>query len=367
MSRRAAWGIGLAFALLAAGAAWGAWRARTAEFPGRQWAWKAPEEAGFSAAKLEAFSRQAGGYGCLVHAGKMIHAWGNLTNRHDVASSCKPVYAFLTLKAIEQGRLGSLDEPVAKWMPALAVLNPELGFKDREITFRHLLRQTSGYGLAERPGEAFAYNDYGTGLLVWTVLHEVLQTPWKFFDDVLNGPWLGQAIGFEDSPDMNHRGSHLGRLRMSVRDQARFAWLCLRGGEWRGRRVLRPDLFAAARGGTLPPDFPRTAGAESRMLKKPGTIGGGRNEKNHLGCLGNFWWNNRPTPDGARLLPDAPPGTYLGSGYGGRFAMVIVPELELVAVWQNVHPDEIWSPFSEIGRFKVNEMLRELLAARASP
>ena len=367
MKRSAVWGIGLALAIVAAAGIRSAWQARTAGFPGRHWEWKAPEAAGYSSAQLAEFSRKAGGYGCLVQAGKMIHAWGNVSNCHDVASSCKPVYAFLALKAIEEGRLRSLDDRVAPFMPGLDRLNPEWGFKDREITFRHLLQQTSGYGLAERPGEAFAYNDYGTGLLVWTVLHEVFKTPWKQFDEVLNGPRLGMAIGFEDRPDLNSRHSHLGRLRMSVRDQARFALLYLRGGAWRGRTVLRDDLFREALGGGLPPGFPRTSGAESRTLKKPGSIGGGKDEKNHLGCLGYFWWFNRIAPDGERLLPDAPPGTFLGSGYGGRFAMVVVPEWDLVAVWQDVHKSENWSPLSEVGRFRVNDMIRELRAARTEP
>ena len=49
--------------------------------------------------------------------------------------------------------------------------------------------------------------------------------------------------------------------------------------------------------------------------------------------------------------------------------MVVVPELDLVAVWHAVYRDtgETWSPFSEIGRFKVNAMLRELLAAQTAP
>ena len=370
MSRRAKWGaLGLALAVLAAAALGSAWRAQPAGFPGRQWAAQTPEAAGFSAEKLAEFSARAGGSGCIVRGGNMIHAWGDVTNRHDVASSVKPIYAFLAFKAIESGRLPSLDEPVAKWMPALAELNPDRGGKDRGITFRHLLDQTSGYGLAEGPGAAFAYNDYGTGLLVWTLLHEVLRTPWKQFDDVLNGDWLGEAVGFEDRPDMNHQGSHLGRIRISVRDMARFALLYQRGGTWRGRTVLREDLFRQALAGSLPVDFPRTAGIEARHLRRVATIGGGKNQKNHLGCLGFFWWFNRPTPDGARLLPDAPPGTFLGSGYGGRFAMVVVPELDLVAVWHAVYKDtgETWSPFSEIGRFKVNAMLREMLAAQTAP
>ncbi len=67
------------------------------------------------------------------------------------------------------------------------------------------------------------------------------------------------------------------------------------------------------------------------------------------------------------MLPDAPPGTFFGSGYGGRFVMMAIPEWDLVAVWLGVFPGiekTAWSPFSEVGRFHVNAMLRELRAAR---
>ncbi len=337
--------------------------------PGKEWEWQAPEAAGFSKARLEAFSRRVGGSGCVVQGGKMIHTWGGIARSRDVASAGKPFYAFLALKAMEEGRLGSLDDRVVRYLPVLEQLNPDLGSKDRDITFRHLLSQTSGYGLQERPGEAFAYNDYGTGLLVWALLHEVYQLPMKQFGEALAGPRLGEAIGFEDGPFIDNRHPQVGRVRISVRDMARFALLYLRGGEWNGRRVLRRDLFEEAMGGTLPADFPRTSGIESRHWRKVGSIGGGKDQKNHLGCLGYFWWFNHVTPDGGRFLPDAPPGTFMGSGYGGRFAMVVVPEEDLVVVWHMVYKEtwdqfEKWSPLSEVGRFKVNEMLRELLAAR---
>ena len=157
-------GIG-ALATAVAGAAFAAWRAaeRRPVFPAEQWSWKAPEAAGFSAAKLQAFSDKAGGIGCLVHGGDMIHAWGDVAFRGDVASSAKPIYAYLVFKALEEGRIGSLDDRVERWAPEIRELNGQEGYPDRDITFRHLLSQTSGYGLEERPGEAFAYNDYATG------------------------------------------------------------------------------------------------------------------------------------------------------------------------------------------------------------
>ena len=372
-SLRRRWlGIGALAALVAGGAAFvlrPAVAARQPAFPGAHWSWKAPEEAGFSMHALQDFSRRAGGTGCLVHGGQMIYAWGDVAFRGDVASSCKPLYAHLVLQAVQAGRIASLDEPVVRWVPELAELNAALGYKDRAITFRHLLGQISGYGFQERPGAAFAYNDYATGLLMWTLFYRVCDLPPARYDELLNGPWLGAALGFEDRPTATHPNSPRGRIRISARDLARFALLYLRGGEWRGQRLVRDDLFREALGGGLPPDLPRTAGVDAEMLPPEWkSFGGGKNEKNHLGCLKNYWWFNRVTPDGTRLLPDAPPGTFLGSGYGGRFAMVAIPELDLVAVWLGVFPDvakSAWSPFSEVGRFHVTDLLRDLLAARA--
>jgi CubicO group peptidase (beta-lactamase class C family) len=362
----------VALALLVAGGAALALRPVAATrgpiFPGKHWSWKAPEKAGFSMHALHDYSRRVGGIGCVVHGGEMIYAWGDVSFRNDVASSCKPIYAHLVLQAVQDGRIESLDEPVVRWVPELAELNPDLAYKDREITFRHLLGQISGYGLRERPGEAFAYNDYATGLLMWTLFYRVCDLPPARYDEALNGPWLGEALGFEDRPTATHPNSPRGRIRISARDMARFMLLYLRGGVWSGKRLVRADLCREALGSGLPLDLPRTAGLDADVLPLEWkSFGGGKDEKNHLGCVKNYWWSNRITPDGARLLPDAPPGTFMGSGYGGRFAMVAIPERDLVAVWLGVFPGidkSAWSPFSEVGRFHVNDLLRELLAAQ---
>ena len=103
------------------------------------------------------------------------------------------------------------------------------------------------------------------------------------------------------------------------------------------------------------------------MVAGARSIGGGKDQKHHLGCLGYYWWFNHVTPDGTRLLPDAPSGTFMGSGYGGRFAMIVMPELDLIVVWTDVYEHEDWTPLDEIGRFRLNETLRDLLAARISP
>jgi CubicO group peptidase (beta-lactamase class C family) len=337
-----------------------------AVFPGKNWSWKTPEDAGFSSRKLAAFSEKYGGTGCIVHGGEMIHSWGRINRRTDVASVVKPFYTHFVLKAIENGFIESLETPVLHWVPELGELNPALGYKDRDITFHHLLSQTSGYGLSEHPGEAYAYNDYGTGLLVWALFHRVYDLLPNRYNDLLNGPELGEAIGFEDLPTLTHRLSIPGRLRISVRDMARFALLYLHQGQWEGKTLLREDLFNLALHEPLPPEFPRTSGKDAELLDWVRTIGGGKDEKGHGGSLGYFWWFNRIGPDGEPFFPDAPPNTFVASGYGGLFAMVVIPELDLVVAWNifDKYNWVRWSPFDQVGRHHVNDMIRELMAAQ---
>nr|WP_240193580.1 serine hydrolase [Desulfobulbus alkaliphilus] len=339
-----------------------------AVFPGESWTWKTPEAAGFSSQKLAEFSEKYVGTGAIVHGGEMIHSWGRIYRRSDVASVVKPFYTHFVLKAIEKGLIESLETPLLQWVPELGTLNPDLGYKDRDITFHHLLSQTSGYGLIERPGETFAYNDFATGLLAWALLYRVYGLPPKRYNDLLNGPDLGEILGFEDSPTLTHPNSIRGRLRISMRDLARFGLLYLREGQWEGNVLLREDLFNLALREPLPPGFPRTSGKEAEILDRVRSIGGEGNEKGHGGSLGYFWWFNRIGLDGKPFFPAAPPKTFVASGHGGYFAMVVIPELDLVMVWNIAtrHRVERWSPFDEVGRYHVNDMIREVMAARTN-
>lgn len=335
--------------------------------PGKQWERKTPESAGFSSARLDAVFQPAGGTGCIVQGGRIIYEWGDPTALNDAASSTKPMYTFLVFKGIETGRIGSLNERASDWVPELEPLNEDLGFKDRDITLHHLLSQTSGYGLEEKPGEAFAYHDFATGLLTFVLYRRMYADMPGGADAVLNGPLLGERIGFEHHPTVLHRNSKPRRIRISARDLARFALLYLRGGWWGWRRVLRKELFAKQMSFVLPREMPRTSGREAEILEGVTSFGGGRNLKNHVGCLGYYWWFNRVTPDGTRFLPDATPRTFMGLGYGGRFAMIAIPEQDLVVVWFDVYRGERWSPASEVGRFKINALIKGLMKARIRP
>ncbi len=116
-------------------------------------------------------------------------------NRGDGTFIDAGVMTLSALNADGRAQAGMLDDRVLEWVPEIADLNEELGYKDREITFAHLLEQTSGYGLTERPGDAFAYNDYATGLLTLIVLNRISGLAPDQVDELLNGPGMERATG----------------------------------------------------------------------------------------------------------------------------------------------------------------------------
>lgn len=76
-----------------------------------------------------------------------------------IQSMTKPVLAVATLRLVQAGRLG-LDDPAETWLPELAdrrvLRTPESPLSDTEpattqITVRHLLTNTSGYGVMTIP------------------------------------------------------------------------------------------------------------------------------------------------------------------------------------------------------------------------
>ncbi|MBM3476982.1 MAG: hypothetical protein FJX75_27240, partial [Armatimonadetes bacterium] len=142
---------------------------QAAVFPGVGWERRAPERVQMDAVRLDALREVVGGRGCVIRHGYTVYAWGDQAQRADVASAAKPWYGHFILKAVEDGRIGSVDEPVARFEPRLNTLNAPLGFKDRQITWRHLANQVACYGVKENPGTAFDYNDWMMALL-WDTL-----------------------------------------------------------------------------------------------------------------------------------------------------------------------------------------------------
>jgi CubicO group peptidase (beta-lactamase class C family) len=305
-------------------------------YPAADWEKCSPDKVGLSAGKLQALAELAGGRGCVVRHGYLVYTWGDPGKSGDIASAVKPILSTLLLLAVQQGKIPSVDARVTDFEPRLRALN---GGKDAAITWRHLASQTSGYGLSEASGAAYAYNDFALALYYDTLTRRVYQQDGtrvlkEQLGDVLGfqDPYTFEAFGPDDRP---------GRLALSVRDFARFGLLFLRNGQWQGKQVLRPELVQLALSSPVPADLPRTQGKDGAMLPRQRSLGGGKNiTQVGPGYYSFNWWLNRTDRDGKRLYVDAPPDAFVAVGHGGERALWVIPSLDLIVTWNDAHLDD---------------------------
>ncbi|MCK4294562.1 MAG: serine hydrolase [Planctomycetes bacterium] len=306
-------------------------------YPGKKWELKKPGQMGLDGRKLKAMSDYAGGFGCVVRGGYMVYTWGDASKAKDVASAVKPVYTHFLLKAVEQGKLKSVDEAVSKKEPRLKSLNKGLGYKDREITWRHLCNQVSCYGVRERPGRAFDYSDYNMALFFDSLFLKVYGTTWERVDGNVLRPGLTDLLGCEDKPTFMAFGTknRPGRLAISPRDFARFALLYLRKGKWKDKQLISAKSAAMAVRSPLATSIPRTKGERADMIAGQRSIGGGNNQCDHNGSYSFAWWVNGIGRDGKRNWPDVQGDVYGCFGHGDIRAMVVMPGLDLIVCWND--------------------------------
>jgi len=356
-------------------------------YPGKTWATKTPAEVGLDAAKLGVFRDAVGGRGCVVRYGYMSYTWGDISKRADIASACKPWFSHFLFKALEDGKISSLDEKMAKWEPRLNTLNSQLNHKDQNITWRHAANQISCYGITEPPGAAFDYNDWQMALLWDTLFLKVYGATCENVDGKVLHPLLTAPLQCEDNPTLMAFGTkdRPGRTAVSVRDFARFGLLYLRKGNWKfvsGDGIHPPETETFISGdGIHPPEtetaeqlisrehaamavtnplansVPRTVGLEAEMIPGQRTLGSRDipdNQCDHLGSYSWLWWTNGIDREGKRHWPDAPVDTYGAFGHGGPRAMIVIPSLDLVVSWNdaNIH-----------SRDKENQTLKLLVEA----
>jgi CubicO group peptidase (beta-lactamase class C family) len=331
-------------------------------YPGAAWETRTPEQVGLSRAKLDDLRDLVGGRGCVVRHGYLVYSWGDVTRSTDVASAGKPVLSTLLLLAVQEGRLASADEPVADFEPRLRALG---GGRGAAMTWRHLATHTSGYGLTEPPGKAYAYNDFATALYYDALTRKVFRDGGTH----LLKTRLGDVLQFQDRSTFEAFGpkDRPGRLAVSVRDFARFGLLYLRGGRWKGRQVVRPDLVKLATSSPVPPDLPLAAAKDGEMLPGQRSLGGGRRiTPVGPGYYSFNWWLNRTDRRGRRLFAAAPPDSYVASGHGGQRMLWVIPSLDLVVCWNDARvEDHDASPGNP--RTKCNQAARLLREAVLAP
>jgi len=330
-----------------------------ARFPGATWDRRTPEEAGLSSTALDALRDHVGGRAVVVRGGTIVYGWGDEARRADVASAAKPIYAHFLYEAVEEGRIASVDALVVDTEPRLGSINAALGFKDREMRWRHLANQTSCYGVSESPGTAFDYNDWQMALFWDSLFLGVYGSSYAGVDADVFQDRLCAIIRCEDDPTFMAfgTGDRPGRVAISVRDFARFGLLYLHEGTWDGTQIIPRDVARMAVASPLPGAFPRTTAIEAEMIPGRRTIGSSSvpdDQTDHMGSYSWLWWTNGVDRSGVRHWPDAPEDTYGAFGHGGPRAMIVIPSLDLILSWNDATVNS---------RDAENEALRRLVAA----
>ena len=203
----------------------------------------------------------------IVHRGKIVveRYWqGQQTNRWaDSASMAKTVTALLIGMAIQEGKIRSIEEPAATYLPAWS--------KDarRQITIRQLLNMHSGLRpqgeyddpfsdacylalgtdsrsmvshvpLVVAPGTTNSYNNANYQALGF-VLEAATGQPYAAY----LSQKLWQPLGNADSAlwlDKEGGSAHtFGFLFATARDWARIGLLILNEGRWNGRSIVSAD------------------------------------------------------------------------------------------------------------------------------
>lgn len=260
---------------------------------------------------------------------------------HRAWSVTKSITNALVGIAVHRGYL-SIEEPVGNY------LNSFQSQKRKYLTIDHLLRMSSGLQWKEGyeydpfssdviamlytthfqdmpsrlssksflhpPGSKFRYSSGETNLLVHTFRQSLPpgvydDFPWKELFDPLGittATWERDAVG-------TFVGSSY--LYISPEDLARFGYLFLNDGIWKGKRILPEGWVEYSI--TPAPAFSNT------ILKK----------KANCKSYGAQWWLNKPTPakNCERPYPDAPETVYLASGHHGQ-NLIIMPEQKIIVV-----------------------------------
>lgn len=316
-------------------------------FPDKTWALCTPEQVGLDAHGLKALEEHMGGRGCVVRHGYLVYTWGDVAKRGDVASACKPWYTHFLFLAAAQQKLDSLDAKVDRFVPCLDGLNPNLDYKDRLITFRHLATQTSCYGVRESPGKAFDYNDWQMALFFDALFLGLYRASYSSVDGAVLHPLLTDPLGCEDNPSFLAFGAdhHPGRVAVSPRDFARFGWLYLNEGRWRDKQLLPREYARMAVTSPLPALLPRTKSEKAEMCPDARSIGSEKipdNQADHDGSYSFLWWVNGLDREGHRHWPHATPDAYAALGHRhGMRGVAVFPSLDLVLSWNDTRLGEL--------------------------
>ena len=327
-------------------------------FPGTEWPRMSPREAGLDEGSLEELRfwlyQNAGDKPfrlLVVRHGHLVVEWEKdlpTEEQRSLASAAKSVFSSILGAAVAEGVIPSADARVVDYYPEM--MDVPKGFgpkegryafdKDREITFRQLISNTSGYMKpGEQPGKVFHYQTFGMNILTHALgtIYGVYDTKnpgtepgfGKLIDRIIKEPvgggWGYRYMNFDHAPEARLEifGNYC-QMRISARDMARLGLLWLNWGRWRGRQLV-------------PEEWLREATRTAPMIVE--------NCPREEWAYGYGFWTN----EHGLLWPDLPRETYAALGAGSQ-SICMFPSLDLVVVQgpgiYTVHDDAAYNHVS---------------------
>ena len=209
----------------------------------------------------------------------------SIENAAHVFSVTKSVFSLLIGIAVDQGKMGSIDQRVLDFFPNYQVTAGEKTIQ--QLTIRHLLTMTAPYKYDTEPYERFFTSQNpirdaldllggdkpvgefhysaigGTHILSGILAKATGRSALEFAAEHLFSP-LGISVprsitlksaeeyaavmndrntrGWVADPQGNHMASW--GLFLTPREMVRLGQLCLQGGVWKGKRIVSPEWIA---------------------------------------------------------------------------------------------------------------------------
>jgi CubicO group peptidase (beta-lactamase class C family) len=288
--------------------------------------------------------------GIIIRHGYIVAEWGDTNQIDPVYSIAKSFLSTLTGLAVDRRMIKSVNDPMKLYATDDGYTSPH----NAKITWEEHLQQTSEwegsmwgknsdfvgvpeFGRGQRPARAikepgtfWEYNDVRINRMSLTLL-QVWQKPLPLvlkneIMDRIGASDTWQYHGYANS-QVSIKGKMVesvsggtrwgGGLWISTRDMARFGYLILRRGNWRGKQIISESWL--------------------KQATTPTTIGQD---------YGYLWWLNTQ----GKQWPDAPRTSFAALGAGSN-TIWIDPEHDLIVVWR-WHRDR-----------SMNELFKRVLAS----
>ncbi|WP_326726745.1 serine hydrolase domain-containing protein [Streptomyces phaeochromogenes] len=290
---------------------------------GEDWSSAEPEAQGMDSNKLRTGLTKLGNNASLLSAlvirhdrlvAERYYDGSGAQRSNNVHSVSKSVLQALVHIAVEKGDIGSLDDPVAEYLPEyLGKASPT----KKKITIRHMLTMRSGLDwtedstesqvektsdwvrailgreLVSAPGTTYNYSSGNTHVVSAVLQKATGMSTCRFAHQNLFGPMGITAEHWGRDPQGVFSGGY--NVYLTPREMAKFGLLYLHDGKWGGRQLVPRGAVRAAQA--------RTTDVDDVFAYSEG------------------WWT--------QTISERP--TYFAWGYGGQFVYVI-PSADIVLV-----------------------------------